>query len=209
MTSCDICIAQDIDKKDTLFACEFQSSLSKVRTQFKPAVGWVATWRSTGLGWVPGPRGFLADRARACKEQASRKFPGANDTVCSSFSHTFSDWWRAAKSWSWNALFFIQILYSECDRILKSGTRCETCGCWYHNYCGSMKFQVVESGKWRCNRCGSERLRLLEEKLQNALLKIDKMKRKNKALEERSQLAAAEKEVGKRDTASVKHEDIK
>jgi hypothetical protein len=58
VTSRDICIAQDIDKRDTLFACEFQSSLSKLRTQFKPAVGWVATWRITGLGWVPGPRGF-------------------------------------------------------------------------------------------------------------------------------------------------------
>jgi len=103
----------------------------------------------------------------------------------------------------------IQILYRGCDRILKSGTRCETCGCWYHNYCGNVKAQVAESGKWKCDRCGSERLRLLEEKLQNALLQIDKLKRKNKALEEKLQLVAAEKEAGKLATASVKHEDVK
>jgi hypothetical protein len=75
----------------------------------------------------------------------------------------------------------IQNFYSGCDRILKSGTRCETCGCWYHNYCGNVKAQMTESGKWKCDRCESERLRLLEEKLQNALLQIDKLKRKNKA----------------------------
>jgi hypothetical protein len=51
--------------------------------------------------------------------------------------------------------------YSGRDRILKSGTRCETCGCWYHNYCGNVKAQVAESGKRKCDRCGSERLRLL------------------------------------------------
>lgn len=68
---------------------------------------------------------------------------------------------------------------------------------------------MAESGKWKCDRCGSERLRLLEEKLQNALFQIDKLKRKNKALEEQLQLAAAEKEVGKRDTTSVRHGDIK
>ena len=52
----------------------------------------------------------------------------------------------------------IQILYSGHDRILKSGTRCETCGWWYHNYCRNVKAEVAESGKWKCDRCGSERL---------------------------------------------------
>jgi hypothetical protein len=65
------------------------------------------------------------------------------------------------------------------------------------NYCGNMKAQVAESGKWKCDRCESERLRLLEEKLQNALLQIDEPKRKNKALEEHLQWAADEKEVRK------------
>jgi hypothetical protein len=58
VTSCDICVVQDIDKRDTLFECEFHSTLSKLRTQFRPPVGWVAAWRSTGLRWVPGLLGF-------------------------------------------------------------------------------------------------------------------------------------------------------
>lgn len=40
-----------------------------------------------------------------------------------------------------------QILYSGCDRILKSGTRCETCGRWYHNCSGNVKSQVAKSVK--------------------------------------------------------------
>ena len=60
----------------------------------------------------------------------------------------------------------VQVLCSGCDRNLKSGTRCELCGRWYHNSCGNVKFQVAESGKWNCDRCRSERLRVLEEKLE-------------------------------------------
>jgi len=42
-----------------------------------------------GLGGYLGPKVFLAGCARACKQQESRKFPGANDTVCSRFGYTF------------------------------------------------------------------------------------------------------------------------
>jgi hypothetical protein len=59
---------------------------------------------------------------------------------------------------------------------------------------------VAESGKWICDKCRSERLRLLEEKLQNALLEIDNLTRKKKTLEEQLRLAAAEREVGRQDT---------
>ena len=55
----------------------------------------------------------------------------------------------------------VQVLCSGCDRNLKSGTQCESCGWWYHNSCGNVKFQVAESGKWNCDRCRSERLRIL------------------------------------------------
>jgi len=44
-----------------------------------------------------------------------------------------------------------------------------------------------------------ERLRLLVEKLQDALHQIDTLTRRNKALEEQLQLAAAGREVGRRD----------
>jgi hypothetical protein len=62
---------------------------------------------------------------------------------------------------------------------------------------------VAESWKWICDNCKSKRLRLLQEKLQNALLQIDGLTRKNKALEEQLQLATAGREVGKRDTCRV------
>ena len=65
VTSCNSCIVQDIDKRDILFACEIHLTISKLRTQFKPSVGWVATWRSTGLGWVPGPRDFTSGPRQA------------------------------------------------------------------------------------------------------------------------------------------------
>ena len=55
----------------------------------------------------------------------------------------------------------MQVLCSGCDRILKSGTQCDTCGRWFHNGCGNVKVQVAESGKWVCDKCRSERLRLL------------------------------------------------
>jgi hypothetical protein len=45
-----------------------------------------------------------------------------------------------------------------------------------------------------------ERLRLLEEKVQNSLLQTDDLTRKNKALEGQLRLATAEREVGRRDT---------
>ena len=59
---------------------------------------------------------------------------------------------------------------------------------------------MAESEKWVCDKCRSERLRLLEEKLQDALHQIDILTRTNKALEEQLQLARAGREVGRRDT---------
>ena len=67
----------------------------------------------------------------------------------------------------WN---ITQVLCSGCDRNLKSGMQCDTCGHWFPNSCGNVKAQVAEIGRWICEWCRSERLRLLEEKLQNALL---------------------------------------
>jgi hypothetical protein len=37
--------------------------------------------------------------------------------------------------------------------------------------------QVAESGNWVCDKCRSERLRLIEEKLQNAILQTAKQGR--------------------------------
>jgi hypothetical protein len=94
----------------------------------------------------------------------------------------------------------MRVLCSGCDGILKSGTQCDKCGLWFHNSCGNVRAQGAESGKWVCDKCRSERLRLLEEKLQDALHQIDTLTRKNKALEEQLQLAAVGREYGRRDT---------
>jgi len=96
----------------------------------------------------------------------------------------------------------VQVLCSGCDRNLKSGTRCESCGRWYHNSCGNIKFQVAKSEKWNCDRCRSERLWVLEEKLRDA--QIQELKRRNKALEEQLLLAENGKNVGNGDTVTVK-----
>ena len=66
----------------------------------------------------------------------------------------------------------LQVLFSCCNRNLKSGTQCNTFGCWFHNSYGNVKAQVVESRKWICFKCRSERLRLLQEKLQYTLLQL-------------------------------------
>ena len=149
------------------------------------------------MGGYLGPKVFLAGRARACKQQESRKFPGANDTVCSRFGYTFRiGGMEQNPGPAIEGKSIIQVLHRGCDRILKSGMRCKTCGCWYNNSSGNMKAQVAESGT-----CRSERLQLLEEKLQNALLQTDELTCKNKVLEEQLQLEAAGNEVGKRYSA--------
>jgi len=61
---------------------------------------------------------------------------------------------------------------------------------------------VAESGKWIYDKCRSERLRLLEEKLQNALLQIDVLTRQNKALEEHLRLAETGREFCRQDMMS-------
>ena len=62
----------------------------------------------------------------------------------------------------------MQGLCIRCDRNMKWGTQCDTCGRFFLNSCGNVKVQVAESGKWICDKCRSEKLRLLEEKQQNA-----------------------------------------
>jgi hypothetical protein len=68
---------------------------------------------------------------------------------------------------------------------------------------------VAESGRWICERCRSERLRLLEEKLQNALLQIEDLTWRDKALDDQLRLASAGREVGRRYTVSGHQEDVK
>lgn len=67
----------------------------------------------------------------------------------------------------------MQVLCSGCDRNLKSETQCDVCGRWFYSSCGNFETQVAVSGKWVCDRCRWEKVHLLKEKLQNALLDIE------------------------------------
>jgi hypothetical protein len=69
------------------------------------------------------------------------------------------------------------------------------CGRWCHISCGNFKIQVAENGKWICDRWRWEKVRLLEEKPQNAGLVIEDLKRKNKRTEEQLSVAATGSEV--------------
>jgi TolA-binding protein len=81
---------------------------------------------------------------------------------------------------------------------------CSGCDSWYHNSCGNVEFQVAESGNCtdavpfsNCDRCRSERLRVLEEKLTDAQIQIEELKRRIKALEKQILLTEKENDVGK------------
>ncbi|PNF18175.1 hypothetical protein B7P43_G01827 [Cryptotermes secundus] len=97
----------------------------------------------------------------------------------------------------------VQVTCNGCHRTLKSGTQCATCGQWYHNSCENVKFQVAESGKWNCASCSFERLRVLEDKLKDAQIQIEELKRKNEVLQEQLLLRNNGKDAGKLDTEKV------
>jgi hypothetical protein len=49
---------------------------------------------------------------------------------------------------------FMQVMRSGFVRENSEiGTQCDTCGRWFHNICGNVKAQLVDSGKWNCERC--------------------------------------------------------
>ena len=101
---------------------------------------------------------------------------------------------------------FMQVMCSGCDRSLKSGTQCDTCGRWFHNGYGNVKDKLADSGRWKCERRKWERLCLLEEKLQNALNQIEDLKLMNKKLEEQIRLAATGNKIGRQGTVQEHHE---
>jgi len=63
----------------------------------------------------------------------------------------------------------VRLLCSGCGRNLKSGIQCELCGRCYHYSCGSVKAQAAERENWNCDKCRTEKVRMLQEKPQNAL----------------------------------------
>ena len=101
---------------------------------------------------------------------------------------------------------FMQVMFSGCDKILKSGTQCDTCGRWFRNSCGNVKAQLVDTGKWNCGSCKWERLCLLEEELQNAVNQVEELKLKIKSLEELLRVAVTGTDIARQDTVQEHHE---
>jgi hypothetical protein len=85
---------------------------------------------------------------RACKHQASEKFPGDNDLCAAALAMLLViGGVEQNPGPGVEGENIMQVLCSGCDRNLKLGTQCETCGQWFHNSCGNVKAQVAESGK--------------------------------------------------------------
>ena len=159
-------------------------------------------------GRIPGTGGYLARdvfmavSVRPCRNEKRKYLYGANDSVCSGISNVINDGGVKLNPGTVDNL--VQVLCSGCDRNLNSGTQCESCGRWYHNSSGNVKYQVTEIGKWNCDRCRSERLRVLEQKLRDAQIQTEELKRSNKALEEQLQLPENGNNVGNGDTVRAK-----
>ena len=99
----------------------------------------------------------------------------------------------------------VPLLCTGCGRNLKSGIQCELCGRWYHYRCGSVKAQVAERENWNCDMCRTEKLRMLQEDLQNALRQIDELKARNRELEAKLLMVG----TGNRDTMPTKQKVTK
>jgi hypothetical protein len=92
---------------------------------------------------------------------------------------------------------FMKVMCCGCDKILKLGTQCDTCGRWFRNSCGNVKVKLVDSQKWNCEKCKRESLCMLDEKIQNALSQIEGLKLRNKKPEEQLRVARTGNEIGR------------
>ena len=99
----------------------------------------------------------------------------------------------------------VRLLCTGCGRDLNSGIQCELCGRWYHYSCGSVKAQAAERENWNCDKFRTEKVRMLQEELQNALRQIDELKARNRELEAKSLKAG----TGERDTIPTKEKVTK
>jgi len=68
-----------------------------------------------------------------------------------------------------------------------AGIQCELCFQWYHYSCGSVKTQAAERERenWNCEKCRTEKVRMLQEELQNMLQQIDELKARKRELKEK------------------------
>jgi len=96
----------------------------------------------------------------------------------------------------------LRVLCSECGRNLKAGIKCEQCERWYQYSCGIVKVQTAKRENWCCDKCRSEKVRELQEKLQNALRQINELNVRNTELETKLQMAGSGE---KKSTAKIQN----
>ena len=63
-----------------------------------------------------------------------------------------------------------------------------------------MKAEAAERENLNCDKCRTEKVRILQEEVQNALRRIDELKARNRELESKLQMAG----TGERDTMTTK-----
>jgi len=68
-----------------------------------------------------------------------------------------------------------------------------------------VKAQTAERENWCCDKCRTEKVRVLQEKLQNALRQIDELKVRNRELEAKLQMAGS----GEKDSMPTKEKVVK
>ena len=90
----------------------------------------------------------------------------------------------------------VRLLCTGCGRSLKSGVQCELCGRWHHYSRGSVTAQTAERESWNCDKCRTERVRMLQEELQNGPRVTDELKARDRELEAKLLMAG----TGERDT---------
>jgi len=99
----------------------------------------------------------------------------------------------------------VRVLCTGCGRNLKSGIQCELCERWFHYSCGNVKAQTAERENWCCDKCRTEKVRVLQQKLENALRQIDELQVRNRELEAKLQMAG----TGDKDSMSTKQKVVK
>ena len=99
----------------------------------------------------------------------------------------------------------MRLLCTGCRRNLKSGMHCELCGRWYRYSCGSVKTEAAQRENWNCDKCRTEKVRMLQEALQNALIQIDELKSRKRELETKLLMVG----TGERDTMPTKQKFTK
>jgi len=68
-----------------------------------------------------------------------------------------------------------------------------------------VKAQAAERENWSCDKCRTEKVKMLQEELQNALRQIDELKVRNRELEAKLLMAG----TGERDTMPTKQKVTK